>query len=207
MTKHTYSVLIFASIFSLFSCTTKRQLSEQELKQVADLKSELVKIDADIQKTEVDNAGYSGGLLKSLIQLRLEILKTTRALVEQHVHAIESGTPMTTVVTKTTPDSQVVKQLDDEIARQLAVKVAQEASGYYGGLLGALKQTNLATEENTLAFLKQRRMMAKYGLVLPELPVSESTPESKLSSKPQAKISIPPPKESSNSFENRGDRQ
>jgi len=152
----------------LSGCT--QSLSAEEKAQVLALRTELEATQQEVTAADVQNAQYSGGLVKALIALRLEVLKTNKALIQQRIHAIESGAKVTveTVATKANPDR--AKQLEDELTRQ-EVKVAEaeaKASLYSGGLVAAMAVMGAATERNSLAMLRQQYLVAKHGLASPQ---------------------------------------
>jgi len=148
------------------------ELTTEQKQLVADLKSDLEQIRQEIEYATRDDAGYSGGLIKSLIGVRLEVLKTNEALVEQRIHALETGARITLVVSATKPDPTRAAELAKEIESQRA-KVAEaraEADRYSGGLVQAMAETAVATNRNTLAMLEQQYFVAKYGLAMPSGP-------------------------------------
>lgn len=173
-----------------FGCNGPRKLTPEEQQQVSDLKAELATIDQELAAIRSEDKLYSGGLIKSLIAVRQEVVKTTRALVQQRIHAIESGAPVKVETVSATPDRERANQLAQELTAQTSeVKAARaEAERYSGGLVGALKASTVATQENTLAMLRQQYVMAKYGLVTPTAkPISESSGPQE---KPQAGSAI-----------------
>src|SRR5215475_2602579 len=115
-------------------------LTPEEQAQIQALRTELEATKKEVLAAEVQNAQYAGGLVKVLIALRLEILKTNEALIQQRIHAIESGAKVTieTIVTKADPER--AKQLEAELTKQ-ELKVAEaeaKANLYSGGLVGAM---------------------------------------------------------------------
>lgn len=169
-----YFFVLMVVVSVLGGCGGKRELTPEELELVNQLRSELSATDVSISNAEKDDANVAGGLVKSLITTRLEILRTNKALIEQRIHAIESGAQITVSVPSYKPDPQEAERLAKEIDSQLAeIKSARDdASQYSGGLVLAMKLSQIATQEQTLAMLKQRQLMAKYGLAY--LPVSNS---------------------------------
>ncbi len=151
----------------LGACT--RSLSPEEQAQVHALRVELDTSKKEISAAEALSAQYSGGLLQALISLRLEVLKTNEALVQQRIHAIESGAKVTIVTAATKTDPDRAKQLEAELAKQdLKVSEAEaKASAYSGGLIGAMAMMSAATERNSLSMLRQQFLIAKYGLAAP----------------------------------------
>ncbi len=136
---------------------------------VQDLHRELEKLRATIAAAENAEAQSAGGLVMSLIATRLEILRTTEALVQQRVLAIETGTPVTLCVPTTQPDLKRAMELEKEIANQeKELSSAQvEAAQYSGGLVHTLKLTAVATRQQTVSILQQNMLTAKYGLAFP----------------------------------------
>jgi len=148
-------------------CT--RQLSAEETQKVAALEQELQSIHQELITAKADDAGYSAGLIKSLIRVRLEVLQTDEALIEQHIHMIETGASAHVVVNVTKPDPARADALAKEVEAQ-KTKVAQarnEAAQYSGGLVQAIAATSVVTSENTLALLEQQYYVTKYGLAMP----------------------------------------
>ncbi len=162
--KRILQLLLAAVIFS--GCGGNRELTPEELGLVTQLRSELSATSTSISNAEKEDANITGGLVKALITTRLEILKTNKALIEQRILAIESGSPITVSTSSYKPDPEEAARLAKEIDSQLAeIKSAREdASQYGGGLILAMKLSQIATQEQTLAMLKQRQLAAKYGL-------------------------------------------
>ncbi|MGH9364196.1 MAG: hypothetical protein ACRD1B_02880 [Thermoanaerobaculia bacterium] len=161
-------VMIF--LFAGQACTT--ELTPEQKQLVADLRQDLDRIRKEVEQAKADDARYSGGLIKALIGTRLEILKTNEALVEQRIHAIESGARVSIVVNAAKPDSARAAELAKDIESQ-RTKVAEaraEADRDSGGLAQAMAETSVATARSTLAMLEQQYFTAKYGLALPSLP-------------------------------------
>ncbi|MCD6663625.1 MAG: hypothetical protein LT082_09520 [Comamonas sp.] len=170
--RYFFVLVLAAAIIS--GCGGKRELTPEELELVTQLRSELSATDTSISNAEKEDANVTGGLVKALITTRLEILRTNKALIEQRIHAIESGAPITVSVPSYKTDPQEADRLNKEIDSQLAeIKSAREdASQYSGGLVLAMKLSQIATQEQTLAMLKQRQLTAKYGLAY--LPASNT---------------------------------
>lgn len=162
-----YIFVLFMAISIISGCGEKKELTPQEIELVTQLRSELSATDVSISDAEKDDVKVSGGLVKALINTRLEILKTNKALIEQRIHAVESGAQITVSVASYKPNPQEAERLAQDIDSQLAeIKSARDdASRFSGGLVLALKLSQIATQEQTLAMLKQRQLTAKYGLV------------------------------------------
>jgi hypothetical protein len=156
-----------------------RSLSPEEQIQVQALQTELETTKKEVTAAELKNAQINGGLLKVLTLVRLEILKTNVALIQQRIHAIESGAKVTIETLATKPDPKRAMQLEEEVTKQEAKlsDVEAKAKQYSGGLVGAMAVMGVATETNSLAMLRQQYLIAKYGLAsLPQIPPSEVSP-------------------------------
>lgn len=164
-------IIVFVSLL-LMSCNKTKSLTENEIQTVNNLRSEIKVVSVDISQAEDKDKALTGGLVKSLITARIEILKTTKALIEQRIQAIEAGSPITIATQKTIEDPNVTKELIDQIkSNERGLETAaKELSKYSGGLVLALKQATLATQEQTLAMLKQKYLIAKFGLAYPMIP-------------------------------------
>jgi hypothetical protein len=142
----------------------------------------------------VQDARYSGGLIKALIALRLEILKTNEALIQQRIHAIESRAKITVETVATKADPERAKQLQAELTKQeLKVSEAEaKASIYSGGLVGAMAMMGAATERNSLAMLRQQYLIAKHGLASPHQGSATPTPASQEKKAAPAEVAAAP---------------
>ena len=161
------SVSVFLVLIAMIaSGCNSDQPSAADLQLISALNDELSFLNSEIQAAEENRESYSGGLLRAIIEMRIEILRTTHALVEQRIQALESGARISIEVPGTAPDSMLVKRILEDMTQQEA-KIAEaqrEASEYSGGLMKAMLDTRLATEKQTLAMLHQRLLSAKYGL-------------------------------------------
>ncbi len=161
-------VLCVICVFTLLvGCS--RNLTPEEQAKIQALKTDLEAIKKEVSAAEEQNAQYSGGIVNVLLTLRLEILKTNEALIQQRIHAIESGAKVTIETIATKPDPQRAKQLEAELTEQ-EIKVSEadaKANLYSGGLIGVMAVMGAATESNTLAMLRQQYLIAKHGLASP----------------------------------------
>ncbi len=146
-------------------------ITPEQKRVVVDLKQDLDRIRQEIEQATRTDAMYRGGLIKTLIGMRLEVLKTNAALVEQRVHALESGARINLVVDATKPDPEKAAELAEEIESQRGkvTEARAEADRYSGGLVQAMAAASVATNQNTLAMLEQRYFVAKYGLAMPTI--------------------------------------
>lgn len=155
----------FISVFILTGCGPK-ELSPEEKQKVEQLKVELSQTESEISSANAANQNYSGGLIKTLISARVEILKTNQALIKQRINAIESGAKITMDVPGAKSDeaaSESIKSEIDALNDQISQAKA-EANQYSGGLVLAIKLAAIATQEQTMAMLQQRYLSARYGL-------------------------------------------
>jgi len=155
----------------LVSGCGKRELSLDEQEAVSRMRADLQQVKQTINTAVNDDKRVVGGLVKSLIAVRLEILRTNQALLEQRINAIESGAPVTVKVSVSAPDTVGAQRLETEIQKQEASLLAakSDAAQYTGGLVLAMKIAAVATQEQTIALLRQKHLIAKYGLTYPQL--------------------------------------
>jgi hypothetical protein len=156
------------------STACSQGLTAEQKQAVASLKDDLGRVNKEIEQAIQEDAKYSGGLIKSLITVRLEVLKTNAALIEQRIHTLETGARQNLVVNSSKPDPARADELLAEIeAQQKKVAEARrEADRYSGGLVKALSESTVATAANSLAMLEQQYFIAKYGLAMPAMPQS-----------------------------------
>ena len=183
---HELLVVGFIFIVLFISTCVYAQVSPEGQGRATQLKAELTQVDAEIESAEKENQTYSGGLIKSLISVRLEILKTNRALIQQRIHALESGAAINFTISGLEPDPEMAEKLIIEIEAQV-IKIStaeEEAARYSGGLVHAMALSALATQRNTLAMLEQRYYVAEYGLAIPAINSSIQNTASTSSTKP-----------------------
>lgn len=130
--------------------------------------------DKAIAAAEVDLKQQSlPPLAKALLAARLEIVKTSSALLQQRMAAIRSWTrqEMTLPVAQSNPER--LAAVEREIASTTArlKEQTKENDKWAGGLIKALTETGVATSQMTLAMLETERIKAKYGIAwMPSLP-------------------------------------
>lgn len=140
---------------------------------------DLEKISADIaaQKRQVSQAKgeadkYSGGLIRSVLELRLAVDGLTLALLEQKKMALTYGVALPALRRQPPPvDSGTLAKVEEEIKQKAnAIGIAErEAQRYSGGLVLATLLARIETERLALAMLDQRRLSLKYQMGLPVL--------------------------------------
>jgi hypothetical protein len=160
------ALLLVLSAAVLLSC--KRELTAEQEQQLGNLRHELGRLDEAIASAKAEDERLAGGLVKALIAVRLEVLQTNRELINQRIHAIESGAEIETKVQAVKPDLARAAEIAAEIRTQEQELARSKAKAEeYGGLVGAMAAASVATQEQTLAMLKQSYLQAKYGLFYP----------------------------------------
>jgi hypothetical protein len=137
----------------------------------ASLRDEIKNVQAQIAAAEAESAQYTGGLVKALIESRVQTLKQTLAMLEQRDKAWTFRLRL-----RYTIDGQAFSipagakaQLPavEEELRDLATQIQsqeQEVSRYSGGLVHAMGLSTLATMKQTEAMLNQRRLAIRFDL-------------------------------------------
>jgi hypothetical protein len=155
-------------------------LTPKQKAQITALDSQLDAVKTELTAAKAKDAEYTGGVVKAFVSVRVQILATTKDLLEQRIQAVESGAPMTVKVDATKPDPKRAEELAKELATQeQAAKVADAKAAGAGGLVGAMLQSAAATEQNTVALLRLQYVSAKYGLApLALVPTGSAVPTS-----------------------------
>lgn len=148
--------------------TTAQQLTPPDKSKLPTLKVELSTVREELKQADQDNATYAGGLIKSLIGVRVATLKNTEAMLEQKIYALENGASFKYVLSSEKPDGERSAHLEAEIQRQKAAlkNTEDEAAKYSGGLILAELLSTAATIRNTIAMLEQQKLAAEYGFPL-----------------------------------------
>lgn len=158
-----YLILIFLSVFLLSGCSNVPSTEEID----GDLKT----TDAEIKEANQTVQEYSGGLLAVLANVRLETLKTTKTMLQQKRNGLRRYIPLSYSIDgkKYTPPenkNELLQEINADLSdlkRDLS-KAEEESAKYGGGLLGVLSLTQVATVENSIAFLNQRRLLLKHDI-------------------------------------------
>jgi len=155
---------ILLGIYLLFCAACgKSGPSPAEKEEINNLKVELELTQKEITLAQNDIEKFSGGLLKALYQARVEILRTNEALIKQRINSIESGVQITVEVVGTTPNPSEASKIKQEIEKQeLLLKAAKEDALGAKGLIGVMKLATVATNEQSIAMLQQKYLVAKY---------------------------------------------
>ncbi len=177
MKLHTIGFLSISLLF-LFACT--HSLDPEERKQIETLRSELEIVRKEVATAQTELSKYGGGIIQTLLLARIEILKTTEALIQQRTQAIEGNAPVSIQTQATRQDLDKADKLAAEIIKQ-EEKLSEaeiEADKYSGGLIQAIALSTVATQAQTLAMLRQQFLIAKLGLPVPiyETDTSLQTP-------------------------------
>jgi hypothetical protein len=161
----TFIVVLF-TVFGAIAC--ERFVAP---KHIDGLRKDLDAVATQIKAAEAEEAQYTGGLIKALIDARLATLRHTHAMLDQRLKSWTFGIGLRyTVDGKGFVSDPVKKDQAGEIERELAGLRARmevqelEASRYSGGLIHAMTLASVATMRQTEALLDQRRLLLKYNL-------------------------------------------
>lgn len=158
---------------------------------IAALRTEIESVKQRITDSESEDQNYTGGMIKSQIQLRIAVLKTTEALLLQKVAILSTGAKQVFEANVHKPDAAVATAIEADIAAlKSRIELARvEADKYTGGLIKATRESAIATMEGTLALLEQRGLSAKYGLpTMPAIAASNQQSATRPAAKATAKV-------------------
>jgi hypothetical protein len=136
-------------------------------------------VDEEIAAAQKEAVQYNGGLIAQQIQLRLETLKTTRAMLDQKRLALLRLIDLSYVVEGKTVAPAVPSDLEQMQVdmKRIGDKLSQdeaELAGYSGGLVQVMMLVTVATEKSTLALMEMRYLTAKWGILLTVPQISAS---------------------------------
>ena len=148
-----------------FTATPTPGLTIEQKNEISRLELKLDEIGQQISDANKENEEYSGGLIKTYIEVRIQLYEINKALVEQQIIAIESGTQTSIEITGLKPEPEKLDQLLADIEAQKIKndETRTEIAKYSGGLIKATYQSALATGEYTLSLLEHQYFLAKYG--------------------------------------------
>ncbi|MDG9885443.1 hypothetical protein N7650_21625, partial [Pseudomonas sp. GD04058] len=88
------NTVLLVVVASLTSGCFKNELSPEEKALVDSLRTELNATQSELNEAKAKDQTLSGGLLKALVSIRVEILGVNAGLLQQRLNAIESGSPI-----------------------------------------------------------------------------------------------------------------
>lgn len=167
--------MYLVTLFLVF-CASCTQVPSTE-----DLDSDIAKLDDALKVASEEAKAYSGGLVKVLIEVRKEVLSTTRAMLDQKRSAFKRFVPLAYQVdgkpfNPPQNKEELLKGIRDDIEKTQndIAEARKENDRYSGGLIKVMILTRIATLDNTLAFLKQRELLLKH-----DIPYYANLPEGK----------------------------
>jgi uncharacterized protein YraI len=195
--EHLKGAVIMQKLMNLFLCGCVSTIlltgvtAAQESEDTMPLDRDMRALSVQISEAEKENSEHSEGLIKALIAYRLQVLKNTKAMLEQKEYASKHGIPVTytyrgDVYKPTQADPTIIKSIESDIRHQEAElsKAEEENAEYSGGILNAMTLYRVATIKNTIAILEQQKLMEKYGIPVVLLPKDEFIQEEREEKKP-----------------------
>jgi hypothetical protein len=162
------SIVFIALVLVLGTCAGVLLLAHAQPSTEA-LDSDLAEIRAQIKAADEEDSKYQGGLIKALVLIRREILRTTEAMLEQKrasflrriaLNYIVNGKP----IVPATDERLRGIAADLDRANASVSKHLAEAEHYSGGLIQGMSLMAVATDRLTLAQLNLAYYQAKYGM-------------------------------------------
>lgn len=128
-------------------------------------------LNAQLEEAKKESSQYAGGLIKILIDSRIQILSNSKAMLEQKRTGLNRFIKIKYTVDgkiyKKSPDfEKEIESINKEI-EEINEKIEEtqsESDRYAGGLIKAMLESNIATMKNTLAFLEQKKLSLKYEI-------------------------------------------
>lgn len=135
------------------------------------IKVAIGEVEAQLNEATVENAKYTGGLVKALIEARIALLSQTLAMLKQRAASQSFNVAMRYTVDGRPfvppADAGAQRASVEEEIRALKAKILleqAEADRYSGGLVQAMSLATVATSRQTLAMLEQKRLALAFGL-------------------------------------------
>ena len=155
--------MLFLCLLILTGCSEIPSTDKID-KDIATIESEIKEAKGVIEK-------YSGGLLKKMAQIRLEVLKSTKTMLNQKKIGLNRYIPISYSINgkKYTPPnnkSELILELSQEIKKLESdlLNAHEESSRYSGGFLKLTSLMQEATVKNTIAFAEQRYFLLKHDV-------------------------------------------
>jgi len=137
----------------------------------ASIQAEIAASQSDLAAAKADDDKYVSGLVKVLAEMRVAIISQTIAMLKQRQAAQDlnvslkysvDGHPF--VVPPDAPAERAAVESEIEATKSQIKAQQAEADKYSGGLVLAMSLATVATSQQTLAMLEQKRVALKFGL-------------------------------------------
>ena len=188
-----FRVLAFLLVVTVTVSHT--QIALAETPSTKELEGDLAEVKAAITTAQDEVAQYKGGLIKTQIELRVQILKNTEAMLEQKRKSILRSIDLDYTIDGKAYKNYTEKQLkslevDIQSTKSEIIKQQTEADKYRGGLIKTMQLTAVAIARVTLANLEMRYLTARHGIPLfaPETETTRASPGTAPKKEPVGKV-------------------
>ncbi|MFL5284772.1 MAG: hypothetical protein ACJ8AW_28305, partial [Rhodopila sp.] len=126
-----------------------------------------------IVEASAEAARYQSGLISAYANMRVAVLKSTEAMLQQKRLSVLRG--ITLVFRDDVPPAVAVTGDSDRIEQDLSkaqgeLREAQfEADRYAGGLIKSLAEVRVTMTRMTITALEQQKLLRRYGIPMPSL--------------------------------------
>jgi hypothetical protein len=159
---------IILSLFIIIFC-----YSCGDIPSTDELDKDIQILETQIQSAKENSEQYSGGLIKVLIDMRTEILRNTKAMLDQKKSGIKRFINMKYTIDGRGYDppknkDELLTSLQEDINSNQAKKeeVRKQSERYAGGLFKVMLESQMATIDASIATLEQRKLFLKYDIPL-----------------------------------------
>lgn len=146
-----------------FSCSKPPSTEE--------LDTDIAALEQELKNTETESKRYSGGLIKILLDVRKEMIKNTKVMLEQKRSGLKRfiNINYTIDAERYLPPQnkeEILNNIKEEIKKinDGIIKARKESARYSGGLIKVLVEVRAESLENSLVFIKQRELLLKYDI-------------------------------------------
>jgi len=171
------AIVILSTLLFFVSC------AKAEIFDPQPLQNEIAGLEQQIKDTRIESEKYAGGLIKVLLDSRIQILEHTKAMLEQRLVAGNYRVKISYVVegkehVPPVNKDEILKNLESEAlgVTQEMGKAQEEGDQYKGGLIRVMKLSTVATYQQQLAMLEMKRCALIYDIPLFAFEEESTTP-------------------------------
>ena len=156
--KHTSNAVALSSLL-LVACAPPN---------VDGLEADLAELDQTLEEIDAELAQYPGGLIHGLLMTRKQLTGATRDMLEQKrsslLYWVDLEYRVDGRVAQPATAEELASITSDLEEAQAQAAVAENEARFSGGLVGALKQAEVATAKLTVATIRHRYYAKKYDV-------------------------------------------
>lgn len=145
-------------------------ISCSSIPSTTEIDKDIESISSEIKQAREESNKYESGLVKVFIEIRIQVLENTKAMLLQKRTGLSRFINIKYLVDgksfdKPANSQELIKQIDEDISQYQTklMEAEKENEQYEGGLVKSFALLRIETTKATLAMLESQKLSLKYG--------------------------------------------